>query len=247
MNKFYSSVLVVMFTLFLAACGQEPSDTKPETTNPESMETQKTPDITKEIAEETSQEELAVEEVEVVAAPPVDKSDPAWKLKVERPELMSFEPGKDYYWDMETNKGSMSFKLYADTAPMHVTSTIYLTKLGFYDNVIFHRVIPGFMAQGGDPTGTGRSGPAYKYAGEFDSGRQHDKPGLLSMANAGPGTDGSQFFITFVPTPHLNGKHTLFGELIDGMETLKTLESLGSRSGRTSEKLEIIKATIRVE
>ena len=82
---------------------------------------------------------------------------------------------------------------------MHVGSTIYLTHLGFYDGVPFHRVIPGFMAQGGDPTGSGRGGPGYKYAGEFDPKVTHDKPGLLSMANAGPGTDGSQFFITFVP------------------------------------------------
>ncbi|MCO7223420.1 peptidylprolyl isomerase [Pleionea sp. CnH1-48] len=131
---------------------------------------------------------------------------------------------------------------------MHVSSTIYLTRLGFYDNTVFHRVIKNFMAQGGDPTGTGRGNPGYRYDGEFDVNVKHDRAGLLSMANAGPGTDGSQFFITFRDTPHLNGNHTIFGEVVQGMDTLKTIESLGGgRSGRTTEKLEIVKATIRVE
>jgi len=113
--------------------------------------------------------------------------------------------------------------------------------------VLFHRVIPGFMAQGGDPLGTGTGGPGYSYAGEFSPNAQHDKPGILSMANAGPNTDGSQFFITFVPTAYLNGKHTVFGEVTKGMDSLKGLEAAGSESGRTKEKLEIKKATIRVQ
>jgi peptidyl-prolyl cis-trans isomerase B (cyclophilin B) len=254
MNKLYSSIILLMLTLTLASCGQDSTETKaqPESTKAENVESETTEPETQEKVEAETQEEAAEEPVEVVKTeapdqPSIDKTDPAWKLKVEKPELMSFDPAKSYFWEMETNHGAMKFKLYPDTAPMHATSTIYLTKLGFYDNVIFHRIIPGFMAQGGDPTGTGRSGPAYKYSGEFDGGRHHDKPGLLSMANAGPGTDGSQFFITFVPTPHLDGKHTIFGELIEGMDTLATLESKGSRSGRTSEKLEIIKATISIE
>ena len=123
----------------------------------------------------------------------------------------------------------------------------FLTDVGFYDDVVFHRIIPGFMAQGGDPTGTGRGGPGYRYAGEFDGTTSHDKPGLLSMANAGPGTDGSQFFITFVPTQYLDGKHTIFGEIVSGEETLAMLEAAGSRSGQTSEQVKIEKATIRVE
>jgi cyclophilin family peptidyl-prolyl cis-trans isomerase len=131
---------------------------------------------------------------------------------------------------------------------MHVSSTIYLTKLGFYDDVVFHRVIPGFMAQGGDPTGTGSGGPGYTYGGEFDPSVKHDKGGLLSMANAGPGTDGSQFFLTFVPTSWLDGKHTIFGEVVDGKGTLSELEKRGSSgAGRTTEKLFIERATIVVE
>jgi cyclophilin family peptidyl-prolyl cis-trans isomerase len=134
-----------------------------------------------------------------------------------------------------------------DVAPMHVSSTIYLTRLGFYNDVVFHRVIQGFMAQGGDPTGTGRGGPGYKYAGEFDANVTHDAPGKLSMANSGPGTDGSQFFLTFVATPHLDGKHTIFGEVVEGMETVKQLEAAGSQRGKPKEKLVIETATITTQ
>ncbi len=134
-----------------------------------------------------------------------------------------------------------------DIAPMHVSSTIYLARLGFYDGVIFHRVITGFMAQGGDPLGQGIGGPGYNYDGEFSPSARHDRPGLLSMANAGPGTDGSQFFLTFVPTPHLDDKHTIFGEVIEGMETVKELEKRGSGSGSTSEELLMQSTTISVE
>jgi peptidyl-prolyl cis-trans isomerase B (cyclophilin B) len=177
----------------------------------------------------------------------IDRSNPDWKQNLALPAMFSFEAGKTYYWDLVTNKGTMSFRLYHESAPMHASSTKFLTDAGFYDDVVFHRIIPGFMAQGGDPTGTGRGGPGYRYAGEFDGTTSHDKPGLLSMANAGPGTDGSQFFITFVPTQYLDGKHTIFGEIVAGEETLAMLEAVGSRSGQTSEQVKIEKATIRVE
>ena len=182
-----------------------------------------------------------------IAKAKVDKSKPDWKQHLPKPEKVSFDAKKTYYWDLDTNKGPIEVKLKPDVAPMHVTSTIYLTRLGFYDGVIFHRVIPGFMAQGGDPTGTGMGGPGYSYAGEFSPNAKHDKPGILSMANAGPNTDGSQFFLTFVPTDYLNGKHTVFGEVTKGQDTMKALEAAGSQSGKTKEKLEIRKATIRVQ
>ncbi len=197
--------------------------------------------------EASREESTADESIQPEVAPAVDKTNPNWKQQLAKPELITFKPGENYYWDMGTNLGKMSFRLFHESAPMHATSTIYLTELGFYDAVLFHRVIPGFMAQGGDPTGTGRGGPGYKYEGEFPEGLSHDRPGLLSMANAGPGTDGSQFFITFVPTQYLDGKHTIFGELVAGPETLKALEERGSQSGQTLEKLEITKATIRRE
>jgi peptidyl-prolyl cis-trans isomerase B (cyclophilin B) len=169
----------------------------------------------------------------------------AWKVKLTKPELMTFDATKDYFWVLETNKGNIRIKLMPDVAPMHVTSTIFLTNKGFYDGTIFHRVIPGFMAQGGDPLGTGTGGPGYKYDGEFSPNLKFDRPFLLAMANAGPGTDGSQFFITFVPTPHLNGKHTIFGEVVEGQETVKKLEAAGSApQGKTTEELKIIKAKI---
>jgi len=176
----------------------------------------------------------------------VDKTKDRWKERLPLPTKVSFTPGKKYIWVLDTNKGPIEIRLLADSAPMHVTSTIFLTDLGFYDGVVFHRVIPEFMAQGGDPTGSGRGGPGYQYEGEF-GGAKHTKAGTLSMANAGPGTDGSQFFITFVPTPFLDGKHTVFGEVTKGMENVKALEQAGSPSGQTKEKLEIKKATIRVE
>jgi len=182
-----------------------------------------------------------------IAEQSVDKQQSGWKSNLTKPPQVEFSSGSTYFWNLETNKGNIKVELYADSAPMHVSSTIYLTRLGFYDDVVFHRVISGFMAQGGDPTGTGGGGPGYSYAGEFDSDRKHNKPGMLSMANAGPNTDGSQFFLTFVKTPHLNGKHTVFGGVVDGMDTVDDLEKSGSQSGRTTEKLFIKKATISVE
>jgi cyclophilin family peptidyl-prolyl cis-trans isomerase len=141
----------------------------------------------------------------------------------------------------------MKITLKPDVAPMHVSSTIYLTRLGFYDGLTFHRVIPKFMAQGGDPLGTGTGGPGYRYDGEFAPDAKHDKRGTLSMAHAGPGTDGSQFFITFGPTPHLDQRHTVFGEVTDGVAVLDKIEAAGSASGATSEPITIVKATIVVE
>jgi peptidyl-prolyl cis-trans isomerase B (cyclophilin B) len=203
------------------------------------------------VSNEVEPEDAAVAAIDAfIAEQNVDKAQRAWKSKLEKPPKVTFTAGKTYYWNLETNKGAIKVKLMPDVAPMHVSSTIYLTRLGFYDETIFHRVIPNFMAQGGDPTGTGRGGPGYKYDGEFDSSVKHNKPGMLSMANSGPGTDGSQFFLTFVHTPHLNGKHTIFGRVVEGMDTVKELENAGipgNRSGKTREKLLIESATISVE
>jgi peptidyl-prolyl cis-trans isomerase B (cyclophilin B) len=183
-----------------------------------------------------------------IADAKIDKTDSRWKSRLPKPTQVSFTAGKKYIWVLETNKGPIEILLMPDIAPMHVTSTIYLTDLGFYDGVPFHRVITGFMAQGGDPTGSGTGGPGYNYDGEYSAKAKHDKPGILSMANTGrPMSDGSQFFLTFVPTPHLDGKHTVFGEVVKGMDNVKALEKAGSGNGQTKEKLEITKATIRVE
>ncbi len=177
----------------------------------------------------------------------IDTKRSGWKLALPQPPTASFDSGTTYFWDLETSLGSMAVRLLPQTAPAHVSSTIYLTRLGFYDGLGFHRVITEFMAQGGCPLGSGTGGPGYEYAGEFDASVVHDRPGLLSMANAGPGTDGSQFFLTFVPTPWLDGKHTIFGEIVDGMDVVGELEKRGSSSGRPSQALELRRAVIRVE
>ena len=185
-----------------------------------------------------------------IAEQQIDKQQTAWKTQLKQPEQLIFTEGKRYLWQLTTTQGNLTIELFHDIAPMHVSSTIYLTQLGFYDDLIFHRVIPGFMAQGGDPLGNGRGDPGYKYAGEFDETNEkakHHKAGMLSMANSGRNSDGSQFFITFTATPHLDGRHTVFGEVIIGLkDTLPAIEVLGNRQGQTQEQIKIIKATIDV-
>lgn len=176
----------------------------------------------------------------------LDRTKPRWRNGLPFPPELEFDAAKEYFWHLRTNKGDVKIRFLPDVAPMHVSSSIYLIRSGFYDDLIFHRVIQGFMAQGGCPDGKGNGGPDYKYPGEFDPSVKHDRPGLLSMANAGPGTDGSQFFLTFVPTPWLDGKHTIFGEVIDGMSVLKALEEEGTRGGQTRERLEMIQSTVSV-
>jgi cyclophilin family peptidyl-prolyl cis-trans isomerase len=127
---------------------------------------------------------------------------------------------KTYTATLTTDKGDIVIHLFADKVPTTVNNFVFLAREGFYDDTIFHRVIPNFMAQGGDPTGTGRGGPGYRFKDEFHKDLRHNKPGILSMANAGPNTNGSQFFITHVPTPHLDNHHTVFGEVIEGMDVV---------------------------
>jgi peptidyl-prolyl cis-trans isomerase B (cyclophilin B) len=119
---------------------------------------------------------------------------------------------------IKTNKGDINLKLFPDKAPLTVLNFVNLSKRGFYNNLTFHRVIPNFMIQGGCPLGTGTGGPGYQFKDEFSPELKHNKPGMLSMANAGPNTNGSQFFITHVPTPYLNNKHTVFGEVVDSKD-----------------------------
>jgi peptidyl-prolyl cis-trans isomerase A (cyclophilin A) len=134
----------------------------------------------------------------------------------------------DIYADFDTTEGKFKVKLYADQAPRTVENFVSLaegTKTGkpYYDGTIFHRVIPDFMIQGGDPTGTGRGGPGYQFADEFHPQLKHAKPGLLSMANAGPNTNGSQFFVTVAATPWLDNRHSIFGEVTEGYDVVKKI------------------------
>jgi cyclophilin family peptidyl-prolyl cis-trans isomerase len=139
------------------------------------------------------------------------------------PPAMAIDPKKKYKAHLQTEKGIIVLELFADKAPKSVNNFVFLSRQGFYEGVIFHRVIKDFMAQSGDPTGTGTGGPGYRFADEFHPSLRHDKAGVLSMANAGPNTNGSQFFITHVPTPWLDNKHSIFGQVIEGMEVLMAI------------------------
>ena len=196
----------------------------------------------------TSIKDRAVQMIDTqIAAAKIDKTKPGWRTALPKPKVATFDPAHTYLLHMKTNKGMVTIKFLPAVAPMHVTNFIYLTRLGFYDGLAFHRVITNFMAQGGDPLGNGSGGPGYEFGSEFSPAVKHDKGGRLSMANAGEGTDGSQFFLTFVATPWLDGKHTIFGETVEGMDVLKALEAAGSQSGRTSEPLKMEKVTVEVK
>jgi len=127
-----------------------------------------------------------------------------------------------------TNKGVFVAQMFEEKAPQTTKNFIELTEKGFYDGLIFHRVIDGFMIQGGDPTGTGRGGPGYRIKDEFGEGLAHDSEGILSMANAGPNTGGSQFFITLARTPWLNGHHAIFGKIVKGMDVVREIGSVAT-------------------
>ena len=159
--------------------------------------------------------------------------------------MVPFDTTTKYVAHMVPNKGTLVIEFLPRIAPMHVTNFIYLARLGFYDGLKFHRVIKGFMAQGGDPLGNGSGGPGYQFAGEFDPNTKHDKPGVLSTANAGPGTDGSQFFVMFRAYPSLDMHYSIFGQVVDGLNVLKLLEAAGNPSdGPPLEPLSITKVTI---
>jgi len=136
---------------------------------------------------------------------------------------MVIDPLKQYTAEIETEKGSIVVKLFPDIAPMTVNSFVFLAEDGWFNGVRFHRVLPGFMAQSGDPSGSGMGGPGYAFKNETSPDLTFDRKGLLAMANSGPDTNGSQFFITYVATPHLDGGYTIFGEVLEGMEVVESL------------------------
>ena len=145
---------------------------------------------------------------------------------------------KDIRIKIETTKGTIEATLFASKVPVTAANFLNLAKRGYYDGLTFHRVIPNFMIQGGDPKGTGTGCPGYKFGDEFHPALKHSKPGILSMANAGPGTNGSQFFITHVPTPWLDGKHSVFGEVTEGQDVVNKIAK-----GDKIKKIEILDST----
>jgi len=136
---------------------------------------------------------------------------------------MVLEPGREYHANIVTEKGLVKARLFAEQTPVTVNNFVFLAREGYFDGTTFHRVIKDFMVQAGDPTGTGTGGPGYRIPDEFDPDLKHDRPGILSMANAGPNTGGSQFFITHVPTPWLDGRHAVFGEVVEGMDVVNAI------------------------
>jgi cyclophilin family peptidyl-prolyl cis-trans isomerase len=150
----------------------------------------------------------------------------------DRPPEMALDPDKDYYANLVTGKGTVRIRLFSRETPQTVNNFVFLAREGYYDGTTFHRVIEGFMAQGGDPTGTGAGWPGYRIRDEFHPDLRHDRPGILSMANRGPDTGGSQFFITHVATPWLDDRHAVFGEVVEGMEVVRALRKRDPQTDR---------------
>jgi peptidylprolyl isomerase len=223
-------VLLLLSLVALAACGGTTPSTPAESAPTAAVEASD-PNSTPEAATTPEPVEEAAATQDIIVPPPdIENPGPAASTPpMERngmyeaaPE-MEIDPAKFYYATLKTNRGDILVQLFADRAPITVNNFVFLARQGFYDNTSFHRVLDGFMAQAGDPTGTGSGGPGYEFADEFFPGLGFDRPGLLAMANAGPGTNGSQFFITFAATDWLNGGHTIFGEVIEGEDVLSRL------------------------
>ena len=157
------------------------------------------------------------------------------------PPSGALDTSKSYTAILKTEKGDITVELFADRAPLTVENFVNLARAGFYDGTTFHRVIKGFMAQGGDPTGTGTGGPGYQFGDEFHPSLRHDGAGVLSMANAGAGTNGSQFFITHGPTPHLDDRHSVFGKVTGGLDVVNGLrERDPQRDRQPGDRIETI-------
>ncbi len=165
------------------------------------------------------------------------------RMTYSAPPAMTIDTNKDYFAVFETDGGSFRVELFADDAPTTVNNFVFLAREGFYNDTTFHRVLPGFMAQAGDPTGTGSGGPGYRFEDEF-SDRKHDGAGVLSMANSGPNTNGSQFFITYVPTPHLDDRHSVFGKVVEGIEVVESIRPRDPSQGNPPPGDRLISVTI---
>ena len=166
------------------------------------------------------------------------------KQQYDQPPEMQIDPNAEYRAHLQTSCGEVEIELLAKEAPQTVNSFVFLAREGFYDGLTFHRIIPGFMAQGGDPLGTGTGGPGYQFEDEIVDSLVFDQPGLLAMANSGPGTNGSQFFITVAPAEHLNGLHTIFGRVVEGQDVVSEIESYGTPEGQPTSTVYIEKVTI---
>jgi cyclophilin family peptidyl-prolyl cis-trans isomerase len=181
---------------------------------------------------------------DVACGADVPKAAGEEKPMYDQPPKMQIDQNAKYTATMQTSCGTIEMELYADKTPITVNSFVFLAREGFFDGLTFHRVVPGFVIQGGDPAGDGSGGPGYQFKNEEVDGLDFDRPGLLAMANAGPDTNGSQFFITTAPAPNLNEGYTLFGEVTSGMDAVSKIEALGSGDGPPSQTVYIEKVTI---
>lgn len=213
---------LILAVVILAACGSSAADKTAGEAQATAAPTEGSAVVSTEASTETTTSAATVPQANgdrpAAALAPADRAD-----MYDAPPEMTIDPNKYYYATIKTEKGDIKVQLFADRAPKTVNNFVFLANQGFYDGTTFHRVLDGFMAQAGDPTGTGAGGPGYAFEDEFSPGLVFDRPGLLAMANAGPGTNGSQFFITFAPTDWLNGLHTIFGEVIEGNDVLAQL------------------------
>ena len=155
-----------------------------------------------------------------------------------KPPDMQIDASKAYTVLIETDRGDMELELYPEHAPKTVNNFVFLAREGYYDGVVFHRVISNFVIQGGDPTGTGRGGPGYRFEDELAGNPLKHERGVISMANAGPNTNGSQFFITHSPQPHLDGNHTVFGKVVNGLDVVDAIRQGDSMTKLTVSELE---------
>ena len=235
-----SSLLLLPFLLLIPACGgDDPAGESPE------QKSYHADGAVKAIQQFIEQRQQAKQ-----ARDRIDRSVPNWKLNLPKPPQVEFTAGKTYFWDLKTNQGMIRIELLPDVAPMHVSNILYLTELGFFDGTLFHRAIKEFMVQGGCPTGNGRGDPGYRLDLETDPSVQHDRPGIVAAANSGPNTDGSQFYITYVKYPSLDGGYSIFGRVTDGQLTLRAMEAVSARSGQgqaPAEPLLLEKAEYSVE
>ena len=212
-HRFWLPALILVIALMVTACGLPGGEPDAEEATPA--------EATAPAAEEAPADETATAGT---SADGTSTDSPADRVGMySSPPEMTVDPEQFYYATIKTEKGDIQVQLFADRAPITVNNFVFLAEEGYYDNTTFHRVLDDFMAQAGDPSGTGMGGPGYQFQDEIYPGGTFDRAGLLAMANAGPGTNGSQFFITFAPTPWLDGNHTIFGEVIAGSEVLDQL------------------------
>jgi peptidyl-prolyl cis-trans isomerase B (cyclophilin B) len=207
-----ASAVALVIAASLGGCDQEDTDYETAYASAKSQSAQGT--------EEARTAEMGLAEEEQGQGRQGKKWDKA-------PE-MQIDPAKSYFATIRTNMGDIKLELFDDVAPKTVNNFVFLAKQDFYDGTIFHRVINNFMIQGGDPTGTGRGDPGYKFEDEFAGNPHKHEPFTMSMANAGPNTNGSQFFITEGATPHLDGRHTVFGRVIEGKEVVQKITDVAT-------------------